>query len=309
MDYKKIIKSRETRLLILRLLSFVPDRIMLHLQYRIKLNRKLDLKNPIRYTEKIQWYKLYYRDKKMIQCVDKYDVREYISNRGYNDLLVKCYGVYNSADEINFSTLPNQFVMKSTLGGGGNSVFICEDKSKCDINALKKKAEEWIKPKLRVRDGGREWPYYTGKKPRIIIEELIVDDNDNGLIDYKFTCCNGNVKCVFVLYDRNLGQNAKMTTYNRNFENLHVSELAELEGDGVPKPKNYKKMIEISEELAKDFPLVRVDLYNSAGKIFFGELTFYDESGYTQFVPDDFDVALGKQLKLPLKKNNLKNKN
>ena len=302
MDYKRLIKSRETRLLILRLLSFVPDKIMLQLQYRIKLNRKLNLKEPLRYTEKIQWYKLYYRDRKMIQCVDKYDVREYISNRGYGELLVKCYVVYNRAEEIDFLTLPNQFVMKSTLGGGGNSVFICEDKSKLDIEILKKKAGEWVKPRLRVRDGGREWPYYSGKKPRIIIEELIVDDNETGLIDYKFTCCNGKVRCIFVLYDRSLGQNAKMTTYNKDFENIHVSELAELEGEGVPRPKNYERMLEIAEDLAKEFPLVRVDLYNKSGKIFFGELTFYDESGYTQFVPDEFDTKLGRQFILPKKR-------
>lgn len=138
MDYKKIIKSRSLRLKLLRLLSFVPDKYMLKVQYRIKTGNNLNLKNPKRFTEKLQWYKLYYRDSLMIKCVDKYDVREYIRSKGLDKILIPCYGVYNSDDDINWNQLPNQFVMKDTLGGGGTSVIIVKDKNSADIDEIKK---------------------------------------------------------------------------------------------------------------------------------------------------------------------------
>ena len=98
MDYKKLIKNRDTRTAILQILDFVPDDIMLRIQYRIKTGRKLNLKNPKRYTEKIQWYKLCYRDPLMAQCVDKYEVRHYVESCGLKNILNECYGVYSSVD-------------------------------------------------------------------------------------------------------------------------------------------------------------------------------------------------------------------
>ena len=298
MDYKRIIKSRKARLYVLDLLSFIPDRLMLRIQYRMKLKRKLNLKNPERYTEKVQWYKLNYKNPLMVQCVDKYDVREFIRQQGLEDILVKNYGVFERVEDIDFDSLPSKFVLKNTLGMGGNSVIICRNKSDLNIEETRSQISEWLKP-LHKNSGGREWPYYSGKKPRIIIEELLEDDNPGGLIDYKFTCCNGRTACIFVLYDRALGNSAKMATYDRDFNDLHISEVAELVGEGVPKPEGYQEMLEIAEMLAKNFPLVRVDLYNVKGKTYFGELTYYDESGYTQFVPDEFDFTLGSMFDLP----------
>ena len=127
MDYKKIIKSRKVREQILRLLRFVPDKTMVKIQYRIKTGRKLNLKNPQRYTEKLQWYKLYYKNPLMIKCVDKYDVREYVKSLGLEEILNECYGVFDKVEDIDFDKLPNQFVMKDTLGGGGDRVIICKD--------------------------------------------------------------------------------------------------------------------------------------------------------------------------------------
>ena len=137
MDYKKILKNRTVRLQLLRLLSFVPDKQMIQIQYRIKTGRRLDLKDPKRFTEKLQWYKLYYKDPVMIKCVDKYDVRDYVKSKGFEETLITCYGVYDSADEIEWEHLPQSFVLKDTLGGGGSSVIIVKDKSKENIEDLK----------------------------------------------------------------------------------------------------------------------------------------------------------------------------
>lgn len=166
MDYKKIIKSRSLRLKILNFLSFIPDQTMLKIQYRIKTGRRLNLKSPQRYTEKMQWYKLYYKNPLMIQCVDKYDVREYVKKIGLEEILVPCHGIFDSPDAIDWDALPDQFVMKDTLGGGGNSVVIVKDKSNTNIEELKEIARQWMKKEVHRPNAGREWPYYNGKNNR-----------------------------------------------------------------------------------------------------------------------------------------------
>lgn len=166
MDYKKLIKSRDMRVRILQMLSFIPDEWMLRIQYRIKTGRRLDLKNPKRYTEKIQWYKLYYRDSLMAQCVDKYEVRKYVESCGLGWILNEVFGVFNSPNEIDFDALPDRFVLKDTLGGGGNSVLICRDKSSLNKWDTLETLERWVKPK-KGKHSGREWVYDLGKS-RII---------------------------------------------------------------------------------------------------------------------------------------------
>ena len=136
-EYKKYIKSPKLRNRILNLLWFVPDSVMLKLQYRIKLKRKLNLKNPKRYTEKIQWYKIHYRNPLMHKCVDKYLVRKYVKEKGLEDILVKLYGRYDSIYDVDFNKLPQSFVIKTTHGGGGLNVIVCKDKKQLDDKAKK----------------------------------------------------------------------------------------------------------------------------------------------------------------------------
>ena len=303
MNYKKIVKSRKLRLKILQLLSFVPDKIMLKLQYRIKMGRKLDLKNPKRFTEKIQWYKLYYKNPKMIQCVDKYDVREYVKSKGLGHILIPCYGVYDTIDQINWDDLPNQLVMKDTLGGGGNSVLIVKDKNKADIEELKRRGVEWTSINAHVRDAGREWPYYSGKNHRIIIEKYIESEEaEGGLIDYKFFCFDGNPKWIYVIADRKIGNGAGLGIFDDNFSRISVKRNDEKELKRIIEaPKNLELMKQIASELSKEFPEARIDLYNNNGEILFGEITFYDGSGYMTFSPDDFDEQIGKSFELKYK--------
>lgn len=151
-EYKNI-KSTEVRNKILNLLWFVPDSVMLKLQYRIKLKRKLNLKNPKRYTEKIQWYKMYYRNPLMHKCVDKYLVRDYVKEKGLENILVKLYGKYDSIHDVDFDKLPQRFVMKTTHGGGGLNAIVCNDKNKLDFNAISTKLGSGDKS-FRARSGG-----------------------------------------------------------------------------------------------------------------------------------------------------------
>lgn len=296
MDYKRILSSQSLRRKILRMLSFIPDKPMIKLQYRLKMGRKLDLKNPRRFTEKLQWYKLYYKNPLMIQCVDKYDVREYVKNKGLEDILIPCYGVFDSADDIDWDSLPNKFVMKDTLGGAGNSVIIVKDKTKEDISELKRRATEWTRIKAHVKSDGREWPYYSGKNHRIIIEQFINSGSSKvGLIDYKFFCFGGSTEFIYVMGDREVGEKVKVRLMDREFKKLPVVRVGDADIGDVKKPENYDLMLGIAERLGKVFPHVRVDLYNIKGKILFGELTFYNASGYMKYDPDSFDLEIGKK--------------
>ncbi len=297
MDYKKIISSRTARLAILKWLRFVPDKVMIRLQYRIKTGRKLNLKNPQRYTEKLQWYKLNYKNPLMVQCVDKYDVRAYVESKGLGHILNVCYGVFDRVEDIDFESLPNQFVLKDTLGGGGNAVILVKDKSQMDMEAVKKQLRSWVNEDHHVPSGGREWPYYSGKKHRIIVEQYIPsDDNQGGLIDYKFFCFDGKAQYVYGVADRNLGARAGLGVFNRDFELLNVTRKDESPLlRQIAKPDNYMTMLEYAERLSACFPHARIDFYDQNNQIIFGEITFFDGSGYMQFEPDTFDFVLGEK--------------
>lgn len=292
MDYKKIIKNRNTRFLILKLLGFVPDRIMLKLQYKIKLGRSLNLNHPKRFTEKLQWYKINYRNPIMHRCVDKYGVRKFVESKGLSDILVKLYGHYKTINDVPFSSLPNSFVIKTTHGGGGLNVVVVPDKSKIDTEELKQKLS-FSEDRVANNGGGREWAYY-GLKTGIIVEQLLVNSENPraGVNDYKIFCYNGHAKYIIVDVDRYIGH--KRNFYDREWHNLHITSDCPAADREIEKPENLEKMLDIAERLSEDFPYVRVDLYSVEGKVYFGELTFYPWSGYVQFLPDSADFMFGK---------------
>ena len=291
MNYKKLIKNQNTRFAILRALSWVPDSIMLPLQYRIKMNRGCDLKNPQRWTEKLQVYKMYYRNPVLHQCVDKYEVRKYVESKGCADNLVKLYGVWDHASEIDFSELPSSFVLKTTNGGGGEDVVLIRDKDKAN---LAEKVAFLDAKRVKEVNGGREWAYTGIKIPRIIAEELLVnkENPEAGVEDFKILCFDGEPWYVIVDKDRYIDH--KRNFYTTTWERVNVTTDHEQFDTPYPKPKNFEEMMDVARKLSADFPFVRVDLYNIEGKIYFGELTFYPWTGYVQFTPDSFDFTLGK---------------
>lgn len=298
MEYKKLIRSQSLRFKILRLFNWVPDSWMVRLQYRIKLGRWPSLKHPTRYTEKLQLYKLKYRNPVMHQCVDKLEVRKYVEQKDFDGILNQVYGVYNTAEDIDFDSLPSKFVIKSTSGGGGNNVIVVKDKAKLDKLNVKKTITKWLTDASYQINAGREWAYSGIGETKIIIEEYLEEKNIEGdtipLTDYKFFCFGGKPYYIYVITDRNPGISASLGIYDMGFNKLPYYRADEGRQTKVAhKPKNYEKMVEISKKLSESFPHVRVDLYNIDGRIYFGELTFYDGSGYFQFDPDDFDEKLG----------------
>ncbi|MBG9687232.1 carbonic anhydrase [Bacillus mycoides] len=282
------------RFKILHFMKFIPDSWMLKLQYRIKMGRKLNLKNPQRWTEKLQWYKMYYRTPIMTQCADKYEVHEYIKSKNLGHILNKLHAVYDNVDQINLDLLPKKFVMKTTNGSGTN--ILCKDKSQLKLDEIKTSLQDWMK-----RDNysvGREWSY-KDIVPKIIVEQYLEDDTNSfdGINDYKFICFNGRVRYIILDVDRHVDH--KRNIYDENWSFIDVSTDYPNFGDNVSKPDGLEEMLRVANILAADFPFVRVDLYWINNKVYFGELTFYPWTGYVQFTPDKFDLKLGEEFILP----------
>ena len=267
------------------------DRIII--QYEKKLGRIPDLKNPKRYTEKLQWYKLHYRKELLTQCADKYRVRDYIMQKGLSQILIPLYGAYDSVDEIPFDALPDRFAMKANHASGTN--ILCYDKKQFNEKEARKKGRQWLRRDFY--QAGREWAYKNIKR-KIVIEELLVDSKDEtkSINDYKFFCLNGKVEFLIVDHDR-FGDHTR-NLYTPDWSFMDISTDLPNAGDIIPKPDNLREMLEIARTLSADFPHVRVDLYSVNGKTYFGELTFYPWSGFVPFTPDSFDFELGEKLVL-----------
>ena len=264
------------------------------------MSNKLNLKEPQTFNEKIQWLKLYDRKPEYSNMVDKYEVRKYITEKIGEEYLIPLVGVYEKFEDINFEKLPDQFVLKPNHTSG--NVFICTDKSNINYNKLKKEVNAWLK--RRYYWVHREWQY-KDVKPKIICEKYLKDDSLDGLKDYKFMCFNGEVKCSFICSNRNSQKGLNIDFYDMDWNLLPFQRHYPRSGILIPKPKNFDKMVEISERLSRNIPFVRVDFYETNGQLYFGELTFHPGSGYEEFTPESYDYLLGSWIKLPSKNANL----
>lgn len=272
---------------------YVPDKLYLKIKYRREFKKKLDLKNPQTFNEKLQWLKLYNRNPEYTKMVDKYEVREYIKEKIGGEYLIPLLGVYDNFDDIDFSKLPNQFVIKCNHDSGG--LVICKDKSKLNIDETRKKINRSLKTNYYY--AGREWPY-KNVKPRIIIEEYMEDKIDKELIDYKLYAFNGKVDYVMTCFDRFNG-GPKFIYFDQNWNiKKSFSNDGMKYGDNINlrKPNNLDKMFEFASLLSKNIPFVRVDFYEVNGKLYFGELTFFPSSGFDNTRTDDVIEYLNNEL-------------
>lgn len=298
MNIKTAIKSQRIRHFLMKCGWWLPDSLMVSIQYYLICHRWPDLKNPVRFSEKIQWYKLHYRKQVMRECVDKYTVRHYVERKmGNTQILNQLYQVCDNADEIEFDKLPNKFVIKTTNGGNGDNILIVKNKSNITPPHLVDKINQWKERRYDIIS--REWAYKGLESPRIIVEQYLEENHANGgsLNDYKFLCFNGKFKYLWV--DLNRYTNHTRGWWNEKLQYLNIDSIYPGHKGHIALPENIDEMIRIAETLASDFPFVRVDLYNVDGKIYFGELTFYPQSGYIPFKPDSFDFELGAEFSLP----------
>lgn len=274
---------------------WMDDETYLKIAYRIKMGKKLNLNPPVTFNEKLQWLKLHDRRPEYTTMVDKYEAKKWVADRIGEEYIIPTLGVWNHFDEIDFNTLPNQFVLKCTHDSGG--LVICRDKSKLDKVAARKKIETCLKHNFFW--GQREWPY-KNVKPRIIAEQYMEDAATGELRDYKYFAFRGIAKAMFIASNRQTGETTA-NYFDMEFKPLDLTWGYPNSKKLPDKPQNFEEMARIAEQLTKELPESRVDFYEVNGKTYFGEITFFDGSGMQRFNPDSWDEAFGKWVKLPEK--------
>jgi len=282
------------QILLLNHNRFKSDELYLKLYFYFRVGYKLDLVNPITFNQKLQWLKLYDRKDIYTTMVDKYLVKDYVKQIIGEKYVIPTIGVWNTAEEIDWDSLPFQFVLKTTHDGGGGGVIICKNK-----NELSKETSFIKLSKSLNRDvytEHREWPYKNVKR-KIIAEAYISDGTDNPLRDYKVMCFNGVAKLVQV-------HKGRFSNHTQDFYDTHWVKQPFDQGslnstEEEPKPAGLEEMILLSERLSKNIPFLRVDWYIVNGRLFFGELTFFDASGFDEFSPFEYNKILGDWITLP----------
>lgn len=274
--------------------KYLNDEQFLRYRFRIVMGKRLDLKNPTSYNEKLQWLKLYDRNPLYTKLVDKVAVKDYVASIIGNEYIIPTLKVYKSPEEVRIEDLPERFVLKTNHDGDFLGVFVCKDKKNFDFN----KAISILSKNLQHNYyyTGREWPY-KNVNPVIFAEEY-KEDEFGELRDYKFFCFNGVVKALFVATERSVGH-VKFDYFDRDFNHLDFTQSHPMSNVTLKKPDNFEKMIELAERLSRGLPHVRIDLYNCNGKIYFGEMTFYHYGGMIKFHPEEWDYKFGSWLQLP----------
>jgi len=289
----KVIKNPRLFIYKLKLSRFLPEKTDISWRYFNIFNKKIDFKNPKTFNEKLQWLKLYNHNPQYTQLVDKFEVREYIKKEIGEKYLIPIYGVWEKFEDIDFNSLPNQFVLKCTHDSG--SVVICKDKETLNIRDIKSEFNKALKKNFYY--SSREWPY-KNIKPRIICEELLVDELQGELIDYKIMCFNGEPRCLFLCLERRSDDGLKVDFYDLDWNPLPFERHYPRSNQTIQKPTCLDEMLELSKTLSKGIPFVRVDFYIVNDQIKFGELTFFPGSGMEEFTPESYDCLLGSWLDL-----------
>lgn len=278
----------------------ISDEELVKINYKAAFGKEIDMENPKTFYEKINWLKLHYRDDLMPILCDKYEVQEYLRSKGYGHFLNEIIGIWDNVDDFDEKKLPSRFVLKATHASGNGWSLIVKDKNTVAWRPFKMVMRQWLKQNIAWM--GREW-HYAEMKPRIICEKYLEDESGE-LRDYKFHCFNGIPRFVNVCIGRFSGHK-QFLCFDENWQllpftcdSLHVADDFKLE-----KPENIEEMFNLAAELSKGFPYVRVDLYNVNGKIYFGELTFFDFAGFSGPYTYEAQKKIGEWLLLPQANN------
>ena len=271
------------------------DRLYLRLFYFFQMGQVLHLKKPRKFTEKIQWLKLYDRKTEYTMMVDKILVKEYVSQKLSKDIVVPLLAVYDSVQDIDIEKLPNQFVLKTNHSGGNTGVVVCKNRAEFNFEEAKSK----LRSSLAGCSGYNvylEWPYKDVER-KIFAEEYL-EDETGGLMDYKFMCFNGEPKFVHICPDRNTGGQIHFDYYDLEWNKLPFTIEHPNSDVIVPQPKSFNKMLEYAKILSAGIPLSRIDFYEVKGKPYFGEITFYPYSGLEKFDKEEWNLKLGNWINL-----------
>lgn len=283
----------------LRLCDSLSDEEYLRCRFRHKKGYTLDLEHPVTFNEKLQWLKLHDRKDIYTTMVDKYAVKDYAAGIIGDEYIIPTLGVWDSFDEIDFDSLPEQFVLKCTHDSGG--LVICKDKSRLNIGKARKRITKRLGHNYYYLS--REWPY-KNVKPRIIAEQYLEDRETNDLRDYKFFVFDGTARAMLIVSDRT---DPKIKTHH-DYYDIEFNHLPLNVFENAPvtpgRPEKYDEMVGLAEKLGEGLTHARIDFYLVNGKVYFGEITFYDGGGYDPLVPEKWDRVFGDWIKLPDIKSN-----
>lgn len=277
----------------LRKRGLIADKPYLKNLYRCQMGEKLDLRNPHTFNQKIQWLKLYDHNPLYTTMVDKYAMKQYVSDIIGPEYVVPLLGVWDKPEDIDWDALPEKFVLKTTYGGGG-SVIICKDKNKFDKEAAVAKLRRLMK--TDIYNLLCEWPYKN--VPKRIIAEQFLETSEDCLKDFKFYMFDGVCKALFIASDRASGE-TKADYFDASFKKLNFTWGYPHAEVSPQKPESFDEMVQLAEKLSKGLPHVRVDFYEVNGKAYFGELTFYDASGFAKFDPKEWDEIFDEWITVP----------
>lgn len=273
--------------------SNFQDEKYLKMLFPLKMGYPLNLENPLTYNEKLQWLKLNYRNPLMTKMVDKFSMKEVAKKIIGEKYIIESYGVWNSFDEIEFENLPRSFVLKTTHDQGG--VIIVKDKDKIDKAYINSKLTNHLKTKHYFLS--REWPY-KNVQPKIMAEAILVNEDVGDLYDYKFYCFHGEPKVMYIAHGRQ-NDTCYLDFYDMEFNKLDITRPNYPQSDkSFEMPENWELMKELAKKLSIGFPHLRVDFYNINGKIYLGELTFFQGGGLMPFKPHEWDHKLGSWIDL-----------
>jgi len=274
----------------------MPDRNYLERIYKIHHGKSLDLDNPVTYTEKLQWLKLYDHRPVYTTMVDKYEVKKFVADRIGEQYVIPLLGVWDSFDEIDFDALPEKFVLKCTHDSG--TLVICKDKSTFDREAAGRKFARFMK--RDYYSVWREWPYKNVRR-RIIAEQYMEDSGDGELRDYKFFTFGGVPKVLYIAQGRGRGEPTVADFFDMEFNHLPFTIDHDMAEVPPHPPENFRVMQCLAAELSRGTPQLRVDFYEVDGKVYFGEMTFFHCSGLEKFHPESWDRTFGDWVTLPEK--------
>lgn len=283
------------RIWLLKFARYYSDRSFIEKMFYNRLHYKPNLDNPRTFNEKLQWLKLYDHRPEYTQMVDKKEAKEYVANIIGKEHIIPTLAVYNHAEEIDFDSLPNQFVLKCTHDSGG--IVICKDKSSLDRETAIDKLGKGLKQNYYFQN--REWPY-KNVRPRIIAEQFMASQDGDDLVDYKIHCFNGTPELILVCRDRYKQTGMTEDFFSCQWEHLPVSRPKHPQATvPIERPEELELMLELSRQMSQGIPFVRTDFYIVDHRVYFGELTFFPSSGMKAFVPNEWDLKLGALLVLP----------
>ena len=292
-----IIKILYTNLLTFykKILFSISPVLLVKYNYKRIFGKRINFNSPENFNEKILWLLFNWRHPLVVKCADKYKVRDYVKECGYDEILNDLIGVYSDANDIDFENLPNKFVLKCNHGCGYN--IICEDKSKFNQQDAIQKLNRWLKEKYGKKHCELHYDKIT---PMIICEKYIDTLNSPLPVDYKIYCINYEPIFTLVCSDRHT--NVKLDYFDLNWNTLQYTDESYKSNNIFEKPSSFNNMIEIAKKLAAPFPFVRVDFYEVNGKAVFGEMTFTPAGGMLTCNYDDVIQKLGEMIKLPQEK-------